>query len=79
MKPSELRDKTDEELHELERELRDQLIKIEVARATQRAANTAQVPRIKRDIARIKTIVHERKLGLAGADTSAEANKEATA
>ncbi len=79
MKPSEIRDKTDEELHELESELRDRLIKLEVARATQRATNTAQFSRIKKDIARVKTVLHERKLGLAGGDANAPAGEEATA
>lgn len=68
MKPSELRDKTDEELQELEVELRDKLIKLQVARATQRNANTAQFSIIKKDIARVKTIVHERTRGLTGTD-----------
>jgi large subunit ribosomal protein L29 len=66
VKTSEIRDKSDEELAQLEIELRDKLVKLEVARATQRAVNTAQFPRIKKDIARVKTIQHERKLGLGG-------------
>ena len=66
MTPSEIRDKSDEELVELEKQLRDQLVRIAVARATQRSTNTAQTRRIKRDIARIKTIVHERASGIAG-------------
>ena len=78
MKTSEIRDKTDEELVELEKELRDQLIRIEVAKATQRSTNTAQTRGIKRDIARIKTIAHERKLGLSNdaGETPAPADKE---
>jgi large subunit ribosomal protein L29 len=60
MKPSEIRDKNDEELAELESELRDQLLKIAVAQSTQRHRNTAQISRIKRDIARVKTIQAER-------------------
>lgn len=63
--PSELRDKSDEELTELEKELRDQLVKLNVARATQRARNTAQFSRIRKDIARVKTILRERQLGIA--------------
>jgi len=66
VKTAEIRDKSDDELRELENDLRDKLIKLEVARATQRAVNTAQFSRIKKDIARVKTILHERKLGLAG-------------
>lgn len=79
MKPSEIRDKSDEELAQLEGELRDKLIKLQVARATQRATNTAQFSRIKKDIARVKTILHERKRGLAGDDADAGTGEEATA
>lgn len=64
MKSQELRAKDDEELNELEKQLRDQLIRLQVAKATQRARNPAQFSRIRKDIARIKTILHERKLGL---------------
>jgi large subunit ribosomal protein L29 len=65
MKPSELRDKTDDELRELETELRDRLVKLNVARASSRSTSTAEFPRIRRDIARIKTILHERASGTA--------------
>lgn len=64
MKPSELRDKNEEELIALEKDLRDQLVKLSIARATQRMRNSAQLGKIKRDIARIKTIQGERALGL---------------
>ncbi len=68
MKPSEIRDKNDEELVTLEKELRDQLVKLGIARATQRLRNSAQLGGIKRDIARIKTIQRERSLGLHAAE-----------
>lgn len=71
MKVSEIRDKSADELVELERELRDQIVKIEVARATQRATNTAQLGRLRKDIARIKTVQRERELGLGGQEASA--------
>ncbi len=71
MKTSEMRDKTDEELVALENELRDKLIKLQVAKATQRAVDTAQFSLIKKDVARVKTILHERKLGLAGRGAAA--------
>jgi len=64
VKPSELRDKNDEELVTLEKDLRDQLIKLSIARATQRMRNSSQLGKLKRDIARIKTIQGERALGL---------------
>jgi large subunit ribosomal protein L29 len=64
MKPSELRDKSDEELQELTKDLRDRLVKLRVARSTSRRVSTAQFARIRRDIARIHTIQTERRRGL---------------
>lgn len=64
MKTSEIRDKNAEELAELETDLRDQLVKLSVAKATQRATNTAQFQRIKKDIARVLTVKREREMGL---------------
>ncbi|MBK9754771.1 MAG: 50S ribosomal protein L29 [Nannocystis sp.] len=66
MKTSELREKTVEQLNELESQLRDQLIRLGVLKATQRSTNTAQFGDVRRDIARIKTIVRERELGVDG-------------
>jgi large subunit ribosomal protein L29 len=60
VKPSEIRDKNDEELTELDKELRDQLVKLAVANATQRNRNNAQFSRIRKDIARVNTIRNER-------------------
>ena len=64
MKTSELRDKTDEELRELETSLRDRLLKLQIARATSRVTNTSEFPRVRRDIARINTILTERAAGI---------------
>lgn len=61
MKPSEIRDRNDEELTALERDLRDKLLKLAVAKATQRHRNTSQFREIRRDIARVQTIVEERR------------------
>jgi len=73
VKPSELRDKSDDELVALEKDLRDQLVKLSIARATQRMRNSAQLGKLKRDIARIKTIVRERELGLGASRPGSEA------
>jgi large subunit ribosomal protein L29 len=64
MKTSELRDKTDLELRELETSLRDRLLKLQIAKATSRASNTSEFPRVRREIARINTILHERATGI---------------
>lgn len=66
MKALELREKTDEQLAELEGQLRDKLVRLSVAKATQRATNTAQFSALRRDIARIKTVQRERQLGIEG-------------
>jgi len=63
VKPSEIRDRTDEELRELETQLRDQLLKLHVAKATQRAKNHSQFARVRKDIARVQTVLSERRLG----------------
>jgi large subunit ribosomal protein L29 len=72
MKTSELRDKTEQELTELETELRHRLLKLQVARATSRATNLSEFPRIRRDIARIKTILHERATGIGPSSGAAQ-------
>ena len=64
MKPSDIRDKNDEELAELAKELRNQILQMRVGQATNRRVNTAQFKSIRRDIARIQTIQNERRLGL---------------
>ena len=66
MKTSELREKSSDQLVELEKQLREQIIRLGVLKATQRSSNTAQFGEVRRDIARIKTIVRERKLGVDG-------------
>lgn len=59
-----MRDKNAEELLQLETDLRDKLVKLSVAKATQRVTNTAQFQRITKDIARVLTIQRERAMGL---------------
>ena len=62
MKTSELREKSPEQLVDLEKQLRDQIIRLGVLKATQRPTNSAQFAVLRRDIARIKTIAHQREL-----------------
>ena len=60
MKPSELRGKNGEELRkELEALLRAQFgLRMQVA--TQQLANTSQLKKVKRDIARVRTVMREK-------------------
>jgi len=62
MKARELREKDDKELVEQERELREELFNLRFQHATGQLENTMAVVRVKRDIARLKTILRERDL-----------------
>ena len=60
MKPSELRGKTGDELQkELEGLLRAQF-GLRMQLATQQLSNTSQLKKVKRDIARVRTIMEEK-------------------
>ncbi len=61
MKISELREKTDEDLAELRETLRRGLFNLRFRSATDRVENTAEFGRTRRDIARIETIMTERR------------------
>jgi large subunit ribosomal protein L29 len=60
MKPSELRGKQPDELHkELEALLRAQF-GLRMQLATQQLTNTSQLKKVRRDIARLRTIMNEK-------------------
>lgn len=48
-------------LQEREHELRDQLFKLRTGEATEKVKDTSQFRKIKRDIARIQTILREKQ------------------
>ena len=60
MKTSELRDKSEAELQTLQKELSEQLFKLRFQRATGRIENPMKIRQVKREIARIKTLLGER-------------------
>ena len=60
MTTAELRDKSNDELHTRERELAEQLFKLRFQRATGRMENPMKIREVKREIARIKTLINER-------------------
>jgi large subunit ribosomal protein L29 len=60
MKANELRDKSIDELNIRERELREQLFKLRFQRATGRMENPMKIRDVRREIARIKTLLNER-------------------
>jgi len=59
MKAKELRDLTQEELREKERDLSQELFNLRFQKATGELGNTAVICKSRRDLARIKTILRE--------------------
>ena len=60
MKAEELREKSVDELNTRERELTEQLFKLRFQKATGRVENPMKIRQVKREIARIKTLLNER-------------------
>lgn len=61
MKASELRTKTEAELHQELNVLKDELFNLRFKQATGSLTNTARLKTVKKDIARIKTVLCERR------------------
>jgi large subunit ribosomal protein L29 len=57
---AELREKTADELQTRERELTEQLFKLRFQRATGRMENPSKMRQVRREIARIKTLLNEK-------------------
>jgi large subunit ribosomal protein L29 len=60
MKAKELRDRTDEALRELEKSIQAEIFQARFKNFTNRLNDTASVKRLRRDVARIKTILTQR-------------------
>ena len=61
MKATDVREKTTDELVGLEKDLQRELWKARFENHANQLDNTAQIPRLRRDIARVKTILAERR------------------
>ena len=64
MKPMEIRERTDEELKILARQLEEDLYKLRVQKATNQLEDTNAPRRIRKDLARVLTILKARKRGI---------------
>lgn len=64
MKPSEFRGLSDEELKAKSEESARELFNLRFRRGTGQTENSAKLRRLRRDLARVKTILRERQLGL---------------
>ena len=62
MKPTEVRDKTPDELDDLLERLRRERLNLRFQQATGQLENVARMRSLRRDIARIETVRRERKL-----------------
>lgn len=62
-KPGELRDKSVEELTKLADEKAENLFNLKVRRAAGTLESSADIKSIRRDIARVRTVLHEKQAG----------------
>ena len=62
MKSKELRQLSEGELFEKEKELGEELFNLRFQHATGQLENVMRIPQVKRDIARVKTILKEKAL-----------------
>jgi len=60
MKAVELRDLTIEELKQKERNLLEELFNLQFRHAAAQLENTMSIPKLKKDIARLKTVMREK-------------------
>ena len=60
MKAGEIRDLSPEELEAKSRELRGELFNVKVKRATGQLEDTAMLQQLRRDIARVETVLREK-------------------
>jgi large subunit ribosomal protein L29 len=61
MKASQFRDQTIEELNDRERELSEQLFALRLQKVTGQLEKPARVRQVRKDLARVLTILHERQ------------------
>ena len=62
MKAKELRELAEEELREKAKELGQELFNLRFQKGTGQLGNTAMIPKTKRDLARVKTVLREMEI-----------------
>ena len=62
MKAAEIREMSTEELEHKQLELREELFNLKIQHATGQLENTARIVKVRKDIARIKTILHTKAM-----------------
>jgi len=74
---SELRTLSEDELVQKGRELRDELFSAKVRRSTEQLENTALLGHLKKDIARVETLLTEKRSAAVSAEAAADKGTEA--
>jgi len=64
LKVEEIRARSDEELAKRLEEAYQELFNLRFRSATRQLANHREIPRVKKEIARLKTVMRERELGI---------------
>lgn len=62
MNAADVRDMTDEEIHTRIAEVQEELFRLRFRSATQQLENPTLIRQLKRDVARMKTVLREREL-----------------
>lgn len=60
-KAADLREKTDNDLHNREKELREQLFKLRFQSSMGASENPLKIRQVRREIARVQTLLNEKK------------------
>lgn len=63
MKASELRELTDDELAKKKEELMEEIFNLRIQISTQQTTNVARMGNLKKDLARLLTVMREKELG----------------
>ena len=73
MKAQDLRDKTPDQLRESLASLKKEAFNLRFQKATGQLENTSRMQVVRRDAARVKTLLNQKAAAAAGADQKAEA------
>lgn len=65
MKARELKEMSEAELRQKEKEVTEELFNLKFQHATGQLENTARLPRVRRDLARVKTLLREKEIAAA--------------
>jgi large subunit ribosomal protein L29 len=67
VKARELKEMSEAELRQKEKEVTEQLFNLKFQHATGQLENTARLPQVRKDLARVKTVLREKALAAAKA------------